>query len=228
MEDYGFCEEIINKYKVEELNSETLKYRFNKFVYACGMDLSDTLWDKDISSTRLSYIYKRKKDENINYDIKFARNYDQEYGPNFILIGEYNDLKLMFANYYEKDKRKDVVNEIPFRIVLSKKYKDATYQMEIMTTSNIRNKFLIKKNKESDMFPNVVVFQANIFDFGQILKLVKSFVYNPELVYRVYDEKINSKEVILSNSDLNAALVVDEKLDKPIRGIQKIIKKIIK
>ena len=122
----------------------------------------------------------------------------------------------------------DIVNEIPFHILLSKEYKDAAYQLEINTGQNLKAKFIIKKNKESDILPSVVTFQANVNDFGRILKLVKSFVHNPDLVFRVYDEKLNSKEVIFTNKDLDAALVVDEKLDKPVSGIQKIIKKVIK
>ena len=228
MKEYNFCDEIIREYRAEELDSKTLKYRINKFIYACGMDLSDSLWVKDISSTNLPYIFKKKTDGDITYSINFARDYDREKGRNFILIGEYNGLKLMFVNYFEKDKRNDIVNEIPFHILLSKEYKDAAYQLEINAGQNLKAKFIIKKNKESDILPSVVTFQANVNDFGKILKLVKSFVHNPDLVFRVYDEKLNSKEVIFTNKDLDAALVVDEKLDKPVSGIQKIIKKIIK
>ena len=228
MEEYDFCKEIMNIYKVEELNSETLKYRINKFIYACGMDLTDSIWSEDISKTNLPYVCKKKSDGDITYNINFARDYDREKGKNFILIGQYNELKLMLVNYFEKDKRKDIVNEIPFHILLSKEYMEATYQLEIKNIHNLRAKFILKKNKANDMLPSIVAFQSNVVDFGKILKLVKSFVYNPDLVFKVYDEKLNSKEIVFTNKDLDAALVVDDKLDKPMTGIQKIFKKIRK
>ncbi len=227
MEEYNYCDEMKDQYKIEELESETLKYRINKFMYACGMDLTESSWEKDISTTRLPYIYKKMDDEAINYDVRFARSYDREKGKCFILIGKYNDLNLMFINYFDKDKRKNRVNEIPFHILLSKNY-GAAYQLEIRSTSSTHAKFFVKKNIPFDMLPNVVVFQADVKDFGQVLKLVKSFVHNPALVFKIYDAQINSKEVVLTNKDLSSALVVDENLDKPLSGVQKVIKKIIK
>ena len=77
MEEYDFCKEIMNIYKVEELDSETLKYRINKFIYACGMDLTDSILSEDISKTNLPYVCKKKSDDDITYNINFARYYDR-------------------------------------------------------------------------------------------------------------------------------------------------------
>ena len=226
MGEYSFCNELKEEYKIEELNSETLKYRIDGFIHACDMDLSDSPCSKEISKTRMPYINKHSTKEDMNYSINFIRSYDKENGNGFVLLGKYNDLNIYFVNYFDKDKKRIVLMR-SFHITIDKKYEDLLYQLDIKTTSNLRTKFVIKKNVKPDMLPSIVSFQSIFSDFGQILILVESFVYNPDITFNVVlNEKINSR--VLSSKYLNDPLVVDEKLDKPVNGIRKIIKKNIK
>lgn len=226
MGEYSFCNELKEEYKIEELNSETLKYRIDGFIHACDMDLSDSPCSKEISKTRMPYINKHSTKEDMNYSINFIRSYDKENGNGFVLLGKYNDLNIYFVNYFDKDKKRIVLMK-SFHITIDKKYEDLLYQLDIKTTSNLRTKFVIKKNVKPDMLPGIVSFQSIFSDFNLILKLVESFVYNPDIVFNmVLNGKINSK--VLSSKYLNDPLVVDEKLDKPVNGIRKIIKKNIK
>lgn len=228
MGEYSFCNELKEEYKIEELNSETLKYRIDGFIHACDMDLSDSPCSKEISKTRMPYINKHSTKEDMNYSINFIRSYDKENGNGFVLLGKYNDLNIYFVNYFDKDKKRIVLMK-SFHITIDKKYEDLLYQLDIETTSksSLRAKFTIKKNVKMDMLPSIVSFQSIFSDFNLILKLVESFVYNPDIVFNmVLNGKINSK--VLSSKYLNDPLVVDEKLDKPVNGIRKIIKKNIK
>ena len=226
MEEYNFVDEIKKEFNVGELESATLKYRINGFIYACNMNLEDSICVKRISPTRLPYINK-KKEEETSYDINFTLGRDREKGRSTILLGKYGDLNVYFVNYYDQDKRKDRVNEIPFQIVVAKMYHDYAYQIDIQTVSNSQVKFIIKKSKESEMLPGIVSFLANITDFSKVLKLVKSFVHNPELVFVAYDNVVNSKDIVFTTRDLNVALVKDEKLDKPTSKTGKILKKLL-
>jgi hypothetical protein len=227
MSEYNFCHDIKNIYGISELNSKTLEYRLNGFIYACNMNLEEGIYTKCISSNRLPYINKKREDVKINYNINFALGHDREKGNNTIFIGKYNDLNLYFINYYNKDRNKDRVNEIPFQITLGKMYRDYTYQIDIRSVNESRIKIAVKRDKKTEMFPSVVSFTVNVNDFGKILKLVKSFVYNPELVFITYDEVVNRKELLFTVKDLNAGLVEDEKLDKPLSKTGKILKKLI-
>lgn len=227
MGEYSFCDEIKKEYNVLELESKSLSYRIDSFIYACDMDLSDSLCVKGISKTRAEYINKKKDTGNFQYDINFTRGYDHEKGNYFVLLGKYNDLVLLFANYFDKDKNKSRINEIPFHISLGKIYNDYAYQICFETVTASRVKITIKKSKEDEMIPNSIVFQTNISDFSKVLKLVKSFVRNPELVYITYDEIMNRKEIMFTSSDFDVAIINDPKLDEPINKIEKILKKII-
>lgn len=227
MNEYNFCEEIKNEYKVEELESKTLSYRFNGFIYACDIDLRESDWIKEISPMRIPYINKKYEDSNKKYNVNFSRNYNHEKGNSMFVIGEYNNLKFLFMNYYDEDKKIDKINEIPFHITLGKSYNEFAYQLDMETISKTNVKFFIKKLKEKSLvvIPNTLTFTADVTDFGKILKLVKSFVHNPELVFIAYNEIMNRKEVSFSNKELSVALVEDEKLDKPKKKKRKILKK---
>lgn len=223
MAEYNFCEEIRDKYQVEELNSKTLEYRINGFIYACNMDLANSECVKYVSPNRTQFINKRNDDK---YDIHFTRLCDREKGNSFVLLGKYGKLNILFINYFAEDKRKGRINEIPFCVSLGTMYNNLAYQLDMNTISKSRVKLVLKKIKEGEMIPNIINFEVNINDFSKVLKLVKSFVNNPELVFVAYREILNRKNVVFTNRELDVGLVVDEKLDKPTSKTQKILRKL--
>ena len=103
------------------------------------------------------------------------------------------------------------------------------YGLNIETIDRLRTKFVIHKTRElkSNFLYDEVVFYANVLDFSTILKLVKSFVYNPVLVFNTYSEINEKYKTVLKTSDLNKGIMQDENLDKPVNGIRKKIKSII-
>ena len=94
MDKYSYCDEIKDKFNIDDLNSATLKYRLDGFITACNMDLENSIPTKEISITRTPYINIKNDEENLKYDINFSYHYNKEDGKNFVLTGDYN--KLLF------------------------------------------------------------------------------------------------------------------------------------
>lgn len=223
MGEYNFCDEIKEQYHIEELDSATLAYRINGFLYACNMNVEDSICAKCISPTRVPYINKSNENEesDIKYNINFTRSYNRDFGKSFVLLGKYGDLNVLFINYFDKDTKKDRINEIPFEISVGKLCGGIAYQLDIKTISHGQARFVIKKSKEKEIFPSILNFDAKVNDFSRILRLVKSFVHNPELVHLTYKEVVNRKNICISSKELDIALVRDEKLNKPKTKIKK-------
>ena len=70
------------------------------------------------------------------------------------------------------------------------------------------------------------MFYANVMDFSKILKLVESFVYNPVLVFNTYNEIEKKYYHTYTYNELSKVAMQDEKLDKPMGKIKKMIKRI--
>ncbi len=227
MSDYNFVEEIKNRYKVDELNSNTLTYRINSFISACNMNLENSVLSKDISATNLEYANLTSEDGKA-FDLKFFRNYKEKEGRYFTLMGNYGDLDVLFTNYYDKDKNYSKINELPFKISLKKKYNNFDYSMDIVMESKPRVKFAIRKNSDKMMLPYVISFPANVLDFGLILKMVKSFVNDPESLLSTYDKCLKQKGTSLTNGDLIKGITNDESLDEPVKGFKKVIRSLFK
>ena len=226
MGEYSYCDELIKEYKVEELDSMTLKYRIDGFVYACGMDLSDSFCFKEISPARIPYINKHKNDGEIKYNINFIRSYDRQKGKNFVLLGKYCDLNLYFVNYFNDDKRKNRINEIPFNLSIGKVYDNIPFKLDITSILKKQTRFVISRNYENSGISDIVSFDANITSFSIVLRLIKLFIKDPDIAYIVCKDITNQNKKITSE-DLSEILERDEKLDKPVYGVQKIMKKIL-
>ena len=227
MSDYNFVEEIKNKYRVNELNSNTLAYRINGFISACNMNLENSILFKDVSSNNLEYA-NLKSEDGKTFDLKFFRNCKQKEGKYFTLMGNYEDLEVIFTNYYDKDKNYNKINELPFKISLKKEFNDFEYSMDIVMESKPRVKCAIRKNSDKMMLPQVISFPANVFDFGLILKIVKSFVNDPESLLSTYDNCLKQKGTSLTNGDLIKGISNDEKLEEPVKGIKKLVRSLFK
>ena len=220
MEKYSYCKELIDIYKIEELDSKTLIYRIDGFMEACNMNLEKSICQKVISSSTKAYINNTTFDYNQTYSVNFAYIYDYENGKSFTVSGNYEDIDFCFINYYEKDKNKNRIIEIPFSLVIEKKINDTKYVIRMTSRINKQVEFSIMKNDEK------LRFYANIIDFSKVLNIIKSFVNDPEILFNKYDEIMNKKRVIFTNGDLNKGFDDDKKFEKPYCGFVKKIKMI--
>lgn len=218
MKKYSYCKDLREQYHVDELDSKTLTYRIDGFIDACGMNLEDSVFEKKISVTFAPYVSKTSDVDGMEYNVNFAYHYDCDRGKYFVILGDYNDLSFMLANYYDKDKNYKKVIEIPFSLVVEKTINDFKYRISLESTFNQQVEFIIAKDNET------IHFYANIIDFSKVLNLVHSFVIDPEIVFNIYSEIINNKKVVFTNGDLNKAIEYDEKFEKPVNGIVKKLK----
>lgn len=225
MDEYDYCEDIRVQYKVAELNSKTLKYRINGFLKACNMNLENSTCTKDIGDFKIEYINKNNQEEQYNINFYFGSN---DKGNNITISGNYNDLNFRFTNYYDGDKNYGKINELPFYISLKNRYQDFKYDMEVATHNKSRTKFIIRKYTDKMLVPYIITFQANVLDFSIILKLVKAFVSNPELVFTSYSDVMDKKNPTLTCGDLNKGIIEDESLDEPVTGVKRIIRSLFK
>lgn len=230
MEEYNFSEEIKDKYKVNVLNSKTLSYRINGFIKACNMDLGNSMCSKEITTHRLEYAkleYNNQDNSDINYNIRFFMD-NNENGNYVSLNGNYNGIKLEFTNYIDDDNNYEKIYELPFKVSLKTKKDNFEYDLEIATLSKLNNKFILRKNNEKMLVPYIITFKANILDFGIILRLIKSFVNDPEQLFNEYNSIFNQKECIFNNKDITKSIVKDDSLEEPVKGLKKIIRRLFK
>ncbi len=228
MNEYNFVNDIKSKYRIDELESKTLEYRINGFIKACDMDLEKGVLSKDFSHSNIEYVYTKNEEIEKPFDLKFFRSNNEKEGSSLTLMGNYNDIEVSFTNFTNKDKNYNKINELPFRLSIVKNFNDYIYTMDIVTIANPKVKFIIRKNSEKMMLPLVISFYANILDFSLILKLVKSFVVNPELVHTNYSEIIKQKSTGFTNGDLIKGITNDESLDEPVKGFKKLIRSLFK
>ena len=196
----------------DELNSKTMEYRINNFIYACGFDLNNDKCEKTMFKFENGYqhglIFNRDEENECVFLAK--RKYDSKRKDYLYMEGRRKDLEFVFNNYYGKKKIDKRVIDLPFDIYLKKKINDDEYKLIINTLTGIENKFVISKNDNQEL-----CFYANILDFSKILKIVKSFVINPEFVLNAYIETRNEKRISFVYSELNKAIETDDKFEKP-------------
>ena len=205
----------------DEIDSKTLAYRIDGFLYACNYTL------KEDAHEQVWKIFEKQYENIVNFDqndekklnILVKKQIDPKRGNYIMLKGESDDLMFVFNNYYGKKKIDKKIMEIPFDIVLIKKFNDMEYQMILGTNVDKEVRFTVIKNNEKK-----IVFYANIFDFSKILKLVKSFVKNPDVVFNTYSEVISEKRISFTNTDVNKVIENDKNLDKPASKLMKKIK----
>ena len=210
----------------EIFNNKTLIYRINGFARACNMHNIGVLGNSGV------LFNTKKKSDDIKYYIVANTSLKSEKGYGVNLSGYYGDLNFTFTNY--RDLNKDIskidrkILELPFSISLFKNIDKDTYHLEIETVNDMETKFTITKSRDhkNKILSSKVSFYANVLDFSKVLKLVKSFVYNPILVFNTYIEVVNNKKITITNSDLNKGIMQDECLDKPMGKIKKLVQRI--
>ena len=151
------------------LNNKTMAYRINNFADACGM------------------IYVDASDIEFIYDF-------YEMGKDFILIkyaGQYDNLSFCFINSIHVDMNLDKkVRNLRFAIDLTKKIDTDIYKLNIgpRIGKSLQYKFELSKKTKDKNTNNNISFYSFVTDFDKILKLVKSFVDNPDLTLDSYNE----------------------------------------
>ena len=218
----------------EIFNNKTLSYRINGFAYACNMNDLNVPDNKTIKDDKVYYGYNQvlfntKKDSTAYYIVVNPSD-NKSYANGITISGYYNDLNFSFTNFYSlKENLNRNILELPFDISLYKNIDNDTYHLQIKTTNGIETKFTITKSREykDKTISSNVNFYANVLDFSKVLKLIKSFVYNPKLVFTTYNEILHKKKIAINNGDLNKGLMQDNNLDKPTCKIKSIVKKII-
>ena len=226
-------------------NNKTLRYRINGFAHACKMDdvevikniavnkpfwLESGPYEEHTVNSGVIFSTKGKKTcEGPNYFIAVNKNDKGDFGKNITITGHYDDLNFSFVNYFDSKKLDKKVCELPFKISLAKLVGNDNFVLNIETVNGIETKITFSKYREHKKrtISYTRSFYVNILDFSNVLKLVKAFVYNPNLVFDIYNEVIDNKKIVFTGSDFKKAVMQDEKLDKPVNKVKKLVKNIV-
>ena len=224
MEEFNFSQVLGAASFNNKLDTKTMEYRINNFIYACGFVLHGYKCDKTKYLFEDGYlqglVFDQDEESQCNFMVKDKK--DIERGNYLYMEGHRKDLDFIFNNYYKNKRIDKRIVELPFDIYLKVKQEENVYQLIIRTIVDKENQFTIIKNDQQQLS-----FYANILDFSKVLKIVKSFVNNPELVLNVYDEIRNSKKVSFTNGDLKKVMDDDHNFEAPHGKIMKKIKKIM-
>jgi hypothetical protein len=224
----------------EVFNNQTLTYRINGFQDACSMN------DITIKKSRTSLFHKRdnnEEDTTPDYCISlFVEDIDDDL-EGIRISGYYDDLNFVFNNFHVKsdDLDSEIIN-LPYDISLYKTIRkgDKTFEDTLTYVHNsdgleykIDNwvyhliikdddevtDFTIKKYREgkSSTIVSSKSFYTDSIDFGIVLKVIKSFSYNPELFYTTISEIINNKLIRFNNFELDRVLMEDKGLDQFVK-----------
>lgn len=226
MDNYSYVEELKKEFNIDELKSKTLSYRIDGFTLACRLDLSNSICEKLVSPNFLPYINKKMVEDETNYNINFARGYDNN-GKYFIMLGKYNELNILFKNYFDEDKNLKKINNLPFEISLGEIYNDFAYQLKIISEDGMRAKFEVTKSKEGESLSQNLYFYGNIMHFSRILRIVRSFRDNPEIVFKTYNDEMKKQKIVFTSNILDKMAEKDETFDEPTGKKGKILKKLL-
>ena len=191
----NFSEEIKQRFAIKELDTKTMIYRFNSFVSACHMELNG-LWHEKNTDYTYPHICMVSEEKDNEYNINFSSNYEASSGKVLILIGKYNDLKLFLINYIDKD-NKFKINELPYKIKLMK----SNYLLEIVC-DNYKSLCWFRLTNND----NVIRFYGNI-NYDGVMKIVDSFVTNPEYLFDKYKTVIVRKRIDFTKEELEEGMI---------------------
>lgn len=220
MEKFDLCNDLQKVITTDELDSNTLKYRINNFIYACNIDLEEGKYIHIINDKSRHFCIKESVDDKYRLSINIMDYLFSRESREFRLAGRNGNLFFEFINRYNDNVLRNKVMEIPFSIELD--INRGEYVLKTATVEGERVEFNLKKRIENGY--EHLRFFANILDFSNILQLVKSFVEDPKLVYDKYDEVIAEKKIVLTNTEVKKGMGSDESLEKPMN---KILKKIL-
>jgi len=223
--------EMVNLAGMNDIfNNKTFRYRINGFAYACNLKDIGILGNSAILFNTTGFDKYGNKENSDEHSYFISIN-EQDYskGKSVILKGQYDDLVFTFINYYKKEKLDKKIIDIPFYISLEKKIDKDKYEFVIETVHDMKTKFSMAKCTEykDRTLNNNISFYANVTDFSKILKLVKGFVYNPQLGFDTYSEIIHQQSIVFTSNMLDKMVMQDENLDKPVGKIKKLINNIM-
>lgn len=210
-------------------DNKTFRYRINGFAQACGMEDMTIFKNSGLVFTTPKANNYDIDENKHSYFISVNEN-SKVYGKSITLNGQYEDLFFTFINQCgNKVKLDKKIIDVPFYISLEKKIDNDTYKFEIETVEGMRTKFYMAKYTElkGHTLHDDLCFYANVMDFSKILKLVKGFVYNPQLCFNTYSEMVHQQKIVFTNNMLDKMVMQDEKLDKPKSKIKKIMQRIL-
>jgi hypothetical protein len=228
----------------EVFNNQTLRYRINGFAKACNMIDLDYSSRKRISDRVISKIryLKQDKDEkgkivlvpctkeeeknnsikkvvDTVYYIVINKSDQNEFGNGITISGYYKDLTFSFSNYFSDNEDLDkYIKELPFSINLYKKINDQSFRLEIKTINGSETLFTLSKSEDykTHIANEKISFYKNVVDFSEVLKVIKSFVYNPEFIFINSSEVIKTRKVVFTDEELDRSLMQDKELDKGV------------
>lgn len=207
----NFIEEIKKQFGLNNLDSKTMIFRYNGFISACNMNLDNSRWNEKGLDTNNPYINKERKIDGEDYSINFSVGYETGKGKVLILLGTYDDLSLFLVNYCDSDIIKFKVNEVPFKIKLKKPKDNITYLMEVDCDNN-RSLCDFRYTRSDDNDKKIIKFDS-IISFEKLLKIVESFVKDPEYVFNEYSNIIDNREIHFTKEELNKGIINEEKND---------------
>lgn len=225
----------------EVFNNQTLTYRINGFAKACGMN---NLFTAQRINKQVLFNKRKKDSKEENYYIVVNPSIKED---GITISGYYGDLNFAFSNYYsENDDLDSDIVDLPFSISLYKTFGKVkpiidpkhvtrdTKDSDVLSAKNYtfhltiekegeKTKFIIEKfqEKKSNTLYSRLAFYNNSIDFSEVLKLIRTFVYNPELVFITYGEVMKNKMVLFSNDEIDSAIMEDHSLDKPFEKVIK-------
>lgn len=206
-----FIEEIKSQFGLNNLDSKTMIFRYNGFISACNMNLDNSKWNEKGVDTNNPYINKERNIDGEEYSINFTCGYETGKGKVLILLGTYGDLSVFLVNYCDSDTIKFRVNEIPFKIKLKKPKDNNTYLMEVDCDNN-KSLCNFKYTRSDDKDKKILKFDG-IISFERLLKIVESFVNDPEYVFNEYCNIIDNREIHFTKEELNKGIINEEKND---------------
>jgi hypothetical protein len=213
----NFYEEIKNIFD-DDLDRKTLEYRINCFIHACDIDLTESNWEKIISEIGIPYINKTGS----NHNISFAKTLDRRRGKNAVLIGKYRNLDFCFINYFGWDNKKRQIIEYPYSISLAKYIKEKAYCLKIDAIDTNEIKVNVIESSKDGTIKQEIEFSSKYIEFNKVLKFIKGFVNNPELIFDTYDRETNNDFMNI----LNKVSIEDDELNKPEGMLKKLFKKL--
>ena len=220
MEEFSFGKLFSEEMHIKELGSITMEYRVNSFLKACNLLLNDKEYDKILKQYEHTYtrglIYNLGKENQIS--IYAVKQQDDKYGDYIHINGKTKNMVFSFDNYYEERKIDKRILELPYKMDIVKEYNNSIYEIKINAMYN--GEFIFDITKDD----NTISFYINPIELHKMLKIINSFVNNPEVVYNTYNEIMYNKKFIFSSSDLNKGSINGIEFEKPKYKLVKKVK----
>ena len=171
--------------------------RVNSFAQTCGM--------KEFKLSKVRGTDIRTISGNL---------YPESKSPDFFINSReiVDELGNDFLNYYNRDEL-----YLPFILILNKAAGNDEYVFLIQSVSDEDIMFSITKNyfRRSNIAIDICTFYYKTKDFKDVLRIIRTFVYNPEFAFvtykTIYDNKM-PKKIEFNREDLDGTIMHDVNL----------------